>query len=64
MDKCFADNAGKCTALNVKKCKGCNFYKTHEEARISRKTAKKRLKSLDKTARIGIAEKYGVEGIV
>ena len=63
MNKCFAD-LGSCKILKVKKCEGCNFYKTPEEARISRKNAKKRLKSLDKTARIGIAEKYGVEGIV
>lgn len=64
MENCFADKGDKCLVVLHKQCKGCNFYKTHEEARISRKNAKKRLKSLDKTARIGIAEKYKVEGIV
>ena len=63
-EKCFADKGNKCLAVLHKQCKGCNFYKTHEEARISRKNAKKRLKSLDKTSRIGIAEKYGVKGIL
>lgn len=28
---CFALNEyGRCTALRVKKCEGCNFYKTKE----------------------------------
>ncbi len=63
MDKCFAD-LGSCKILKIKKCKGCNFYKTHEEARISRKKAKDRLKSLDKPTRLHIAEKYGVKVIV
>jgi NurA-like 5'-3' nuclease len=63
-EKCFAEIGDKCKTLNIKKCKGCNFYKTHEEARISRKKAKDRLKSLDKATRLGIAEKYGIKEIV
>lgn len=63
MNKCFAD-LGSCKILKIKKCKGCNFYKTHEEARISRKKAKDRLKTLDKGTRMEIEQKYGVKGIV
>lgn len=31
MDKCFADNGPKCTALNDKNCNGCAFFKTLEQ---------------------------------
>jgi len=40
---CFADRGNKCLAVLHKQCKGCNFYKTHEEARISRKMQRKGL---------------------
>lgn len=26
-DRCFADAGEFCTALNIKECKGCKFYK-------------------------------------
>lgn len=63
-EKCFAEIGDKCKALNIKKCKRCNFYKTSEEARISRKKAKDRLKTLDKGTRMEIEQKYSVKGIV
>lgn len=62
-EKCFAEIGDKCKALNIKKCKRCHFYKTSEEARISRKKAKDRLKTLDKYTKVSIATKYGVKGI-
>ena len=64
MENCFADNGNKCLVVLHKQCKRCNFYKTHEEARISRKNAKDRLRSLEESTRKYITEKYGVEGIV
>ena len=63
-DDCFADLGDSCKVLKQKNCKGCGFYKTHTQVAISRKSAMRRIKSLDKPSRIAIAEKYGVEGIV
>ena len=65
MTRCFADKAEDyCSALKEKKCEGCPFYKTVEQAKKDREKALKRLKKLDKPTRLAIAEKYGLEGIV
>ncbi len=64
MDKCFADNGFKCGILKEKKCEGCVFRKTYQQVEIERKSALRRLKSLDLDMRVAIAEKYGVGGIV
>ena len=47
-DNCFAYKNKSCTALKVKQCKGCNFYKTKEESKEGRIKAMKRILSLDK----------------
>ena len=46
-EKCaFEESEFKCSALNVKKCAGCTFYKTEEQLYIGRKKAERRLKKL------------------
>lgn len=47
-EDCFAYKNGKCTALKVKDCEACNFYKTKEQSKIDREKAMKRILSLDK----------------
>ena len=46
---CFAYNHrnGLCTALTVCNCDNCKFYKTTDEARISRQMAMESLKKKD-----------------
>lgn len=40
MEKCFADIAPhRCTALKVKECKGCKFFKTQKQFDEDRKKA-------------------------
>lgn len=46
MTSCFADKGIKCSALNIKDCKGCYFFKTKEKALKDREKAIKRLKRL------------------
>lgn len=58
---CFAYANRACTALKVKKCEGCNFYKTKEEAEASRLKALKIIRSLDKDRRDQIIESYKLE---
>ena len=63
---CFAQTKrGGCKALKRKyDCLECNFYKPNRDQELDQERAMKRLKSLDKPARLAIAEKYGLEGIV
>lgn len=61
MDKCFAENKGRCMALKVKNCNGCVFYKTKDEAEEGRKQALNIIDSLDKERRDHIIETYKLE---
>ena len=62
--KCFAGaglkGAKGCSVLTEKQCDNCPFYKTVEKKRIDDMKILKRLKSLDKATRLGIAAKYGL----
>lgn len=58
MDKCFAENKDKCTALRIKKCEDCNFFKTKEEAEEGRNKAINRIKSLSEYTRRNIIDTY------
>lgn len=60
-ENCFAYKKGKCRALKVKECKGCNFYKTKEKAEEGRAKAIGRIMSLDKNIRADIIHKYKFE---
>ena len=43
-EDCFAMSNGGCRALKVNKCpKNCKFYKSHQQLRIERQKALKRL---------------------
>lgn len=57
---CFALRNSRCSVLNIEKCKGikCSFYKTEEQIQQERKIAFKRMKSLDKSTQLHIAESY------
>ena len=46
MDKCAFDRECECSALNVKVCEGCSFFKTKEELIASREKAQKRVNAL------------------
>lgn len=46
MDKCLADNGTKCTALRIKNCNGCNFFKTEEQKAKDDEKTRKRLDSM------------------
>lgn len=63
---CFAKTPrGGCKALKRKEnCLYCSFYKPVRDQELDQKRAIERLKSLDKATRLGITEKYGLEGIV
>lgn len=62
---CFASTGRGCEALKRKyDCLECNFYKPIRDQELDQERVLKRLKSLDKATRLGIAEKYGLEGIV
>lgn len=57
--KCFADKAENyCSALKEKKCEGCQFYKTVEQAKRDRAKALQRIESLDLETRTYIYDKY------
>lgn len=57
-ENCFAYKNGKCKALKVKECEGCNFYKTKEKSEEGRAKAIGRIMSLDKNIRASIIQKY------
>ena len=61
MKDCFAYKNNRCTALIVKNCEGCNFYKTKEKAEEGRAKAIGRLMSLNKDIRAHIIQKYKLE---
>ena len=66
MNKCFAESEnGDCKILDDKsgtlKCENytqCNFYKTKEACKESRRNANKRLRSLPISKQRKIADKY------
>ena len=58
MEKCFADKDSYCSALNKKKCEGCNFFRTEEDLEESKNRAMKRIDSLSKTTQDYIYGKY------
>lgn len=58
MRDCFAYRRGSCTALKVKKCVGCNFYKTKEQFRRDQQRAMERILSLDAEQREHIINTY------
>ena len=62
MDKCFADRNGECSALKIKDCDGCKFYKTKKEAERGRRQSLLRILSLDKNVKGHILEKYYGDG--
>ena len=59
---CFAQTKrGGCNALKRKyDCLECNFYKPNRDHELDQERVLKRLKSLDKATRLGIAAKYGL----
>lgn len=64
MSKCFADDKKICTALNVKKCRGCKIFKTLEQKAKDDEKTRKRLESLEESTRRYISEKYHVKEIL
>lgn len=48
MKDCFAYKNNRCTALIVKNCEGCNFYKTKDQQVKDKEKAMERILSLDK----------------
>ena len=47
MKYCFAYKHNGCTALKVRKCEGCSFYKTKEQYEIGQRKVLERIRSLD-----------------
>jgi hypothetical protein len=58
MKDCFAYKNNRCTALIVKNCEGCNFYKTKEKSEEEKAKSIVRIMSLDKNIRAAIIQKY------
>ena len=58
MKDCFAYRRNGCTALKVKKCEGCSFYKTKKEYLLGRQLAMERILSLDKDLQDHINKTY------
>ena len=58
MRDCFAFRRGSCTALKVKKCVGCSFYKTKEQFKKDQLRAINRILSLDAGRREHIINTY------
>lgn len=46
-EDCFAYKNNRCTALIVKKCEDCNFYKTKDQSKLDKERAMERILSLD-----------------
>ena len=42
--KCGLENGDSCFALNLKKCDGCNFFKTPKQLKEDRRAVAERLK--------------------
>ena len=58
MNDCFAFKPRSCTALTVKKCEGCSFYKTRNQFQEGHREAMVRIQSLDRLHQQEIFEKY------
>lgn len=58
MKDCFAYRRNGCTALKVRKCEGCSFYKTKEQFRLGQEKALKRICTLDVAKQRYISETY------
>lgn len=58
MNRCFAENKGKCMTLKIKDCEDCSFYKTQEEVEKSRNKAINRIKTLEDYKRNNIIDTY------
>ena len=58
MNKCAFDRECECSALNVKVCEGCSFFKTKEELIASREKAQARVDTLPKQQRAHIYDRY------
>lgn len=58
MKDCFAYRQNGCTALKIRKCEGCSFYKTKEEYQLGRRLALERILSLDKDLQDHINKTY------
>ncbi|CAK7002590.1 hypothetical protein [Tissierella sp.] len=61
--KCFADNGKKCTALRIKDCKGCVFFKTQEQVEESEKKAMDRINSLGEYIENNVINTYFLGGL-
>ncbi len=55
---CFAFKRNGCTALKVKDCDGCSFYKTKEQYEMDQQKALIRIYTLNITKQKHISEKY------
>jgi len=55
---CFAYRRNSCSALKVKKCDGCSFYKTKEQYLRDQKKALDRIYTLDEEKQRHIFETY------
>lgn len=60
---CFAYKRNSCTALKVKQCDGCSFYKTKEQFELDQQKALERILSLDAERQKHIFEKYYKTGV-
>ena len=58
MNNCAFDRDCECSALSVKTCEGCSFFKTKEELIASRERATERVNSLPPEQRSRIFNKY------
>jgi hypothetical protein len=58
MKDCFAYKHNGCTALKVRKCEGCSFYKTKEQYEIGQRKVLERIRSLDIDKQKYISETY------
>lgn len=57
-ENCFAYKNNRCTALKVKNCEGCNFYKTKDQQLNDKERARQRVLSLNKNTKRNIIDKY------
>ncbi|MCM3761051.1 hypothetical protein M3212_09665 [Alkalihalobacillus oceani] len=58
MEDCFAYKRNSCTALKVKQCEGCSFYKSKVQYRLDQKKALARIYTLDADQRDDIIKTY------
>jgi len=55
---CFAYKRNSCTALKIKQCEGCSFYKTKEQFELDQQKTLERIRGLDVERQEHIFEKY------